>query len=90
LRLPDLALAKLPLHKPLTSDARVPEPSLSRSAYLRLVGLGAVIGIPAAFLAALFLAVVHDVEHWLWDSLPSSLGHSAPPWRRTTARTSTT
>jgi H+/Cl- antiporter ClcA len=56
-----------------------PEP-LSGSAYLRLVALGAVIGIPAAFLAALFLAVVHDLEHWLWDSLPSSLGHSAPPW----------
>jgi H+/Cl- antiporter ClcA len=56
-----------------------PEP-LSGSAYLRLVALGAVIGIPAAFLAALFLAVVHDVERWLWDSLPSALGHSAPPW----------
>jgi H+/Cl- antiporter ClcA len=54
--------------------------SLSGSAYLRLVGLGAVIGIPAAFLAALFLAVVHDVERWLWDSLPSALGHSSPPW----------
>ena len=38
------------------------------------------IGIPAAFLAALFLAVVHDLEHWLWDSLPKALGHSAPPW----------
>jgi H+/Cl- antiporter ClcA len=56
-----------------------PEP-LSGSAYLRLVALGAVIGIPAAFLAALFLAVVHDLEHWLWDSLPKALGHSAPPW----------
>jgi H+/Cl- antiporter ClcA len=56
-----------------------PEP-LSGSAYMRLVALGAVIGIPAAFLAALFLAVVHDLEHWLWDSLPSALGHSAPPW----------
>ena len=55
-----------------------PEP-LSGSAYLRLVALGAVIGIPAAFLAALFLVVVHDLEHWLWDSLPSARGHSAPP-----------
>jgi len=48
--------------------------------YLRLVGLGALIGIPAALVAALFLAVVHDVEHWLWDDLPSSLGHASPPW----------
>lgn len=57
-----------------------PPSSLSGSAYLRLVGLGAVIGILAAFLAALFLAVVHDVERWLRDSLPSALGRSAPPW----------
>jgi chloride channel protein, CIC family len=49
-------------------------------AYLRLVGLGALIGIPAALLAAVFLAGVHDLEHWLWDDLPSSLGYSAPPW----------
>ena len=56
------------------------EPAIDGGAYLRLVGLGAVIGIPAAFLAALFLAVVHDLERWLWESLPSALGHSAPPW----------
>ena len=35
--------------------------------YLRLVGLGVVIGVPAALVAALFLAVVHDLEGWLWD-----------------------
>jgi H+/Cl- antiporter ClcA len=23
---------------------------------------------------------VHYLEHWLWHSLPSALGHSAPPW----------
>ncbi|HET7807363.1 MAG TPA: chloride channel protein, partial [Gaiellaceae bacterium] len=56
------------------------EPAIDGGTYLRLVGLGAVIGIPAAFLAALFLAVVHDLERWLWESLPSALGHSAPPW----------
>jgi H+/Cl- antiporter ClcA len=55
-------------------------PELSGPAYLRLVGLGALIGIPAALVAALFLALVHDLEHWLWDSLPSLLGHSSPPW----------
>ena len=48
--------------------------------YLRLVGLGALIGIPAALLAAVFLAFVHDLEHWLWNDLPSSLGSSSPPW----------
>ncbi len=34
--------------------------------YLRLVLLGAAIGIPAALVAALFLAVVHELEDWLW------------------------
>ena len=37
---------------------------------LRLVVLGAVLGVPAALVAALFLALVHDVEHWLWTDLP--------------------
>jgi chloride channel protein, CIC family len=55
-------------------------PDLGGAEYLRLVGLGAVIGVPAAFLAAVFLAFVHDLEHWLWDSLPSALGYSSPPW----------
>ena len=55
-------------------------PSITGSAYLRLVALGAVIGIPAAVLAAAFLGLVHDLEHWLWESLPSALGHSTPPW----------
>jgi H+/Cl- antiporter ClcA len=49
-------------------------------AYLRLVALGAVIGLPAALLSALFLALVHDLERWLWDDLPSGLGSASPPW----------
>jgi hypothetical protein len=53
---------------------------LSGGAYLRLVLLGAAIGIPAALVAALFLAVVHDLQHWLWTDLPDALGQSAPPW----------
>ena len=39
--------------------------------YIRLVGLGALIGIPAALVAALFLAVVHELENWLWSSDPA-------------------
>jgi H+/Cl- antiporter ClcA len=54
--------------------------ALTGRTYLRLVALGALIGIPAALVASLFLALVHDLEHWLWDSLPSALGESSPPW----------
>jgi H+/Cl- antiporter ClcA len=42
--------------------------------------LGAAIGVPAALVAALFLALVHDLEHWLWHDLPDALGHTSAPW----------
>jgi H+/Cl- antiporter ClcA len=51
----------------------------SGPAYLGLVGLGALLGIPAALVAALFLGAVHDLQHLLWTDLPSDLGHSSPP-----------
>jgi H+/Cl- antiporter ClcA len=50
------------------------------SRYLRLVLLGAAVGIPAALAAALFLALVHYVQHWLWTDLPDALGETGPPW----------
>ena len=53
---------------------------LSGGAYLRLIALGALIGIPAALLAAGFLALVHELEDLLWHDLPDQLGHSSPPW----------
>jgi H+/Cl- antiporter ClcA len=53
---------------------------LSGRAYLRLVLLGAAIGIPAALVAAGFLALVHELEDFLWYDLPDELGHTSPPW----------
>jgi H+/Cl- antiporter ClcA len=57
-----------------------PAPSPARPEYLRLVALGALVGIPAGFAAALFLALVHAIEGWLWNDLPDALGASEPPW----------
>ena len=48
--------------------------------YLRLILLAALIGIPAALVAAGFLAFVNLLEDWLWTDLPKALGSSAPPW----------
>jgi H+/Cl- antiporter ClcA len=45
--------------------------------YLRLIGFGALIGVPAAFIAALFLGSVHYLQHWLWHELP---GGGQPAW----------
>ena len=56
------------------------QPQITAGAYLRLVALGALVGVPAALVAAIFLALVHDIEHWLWADLPDALGHSSPPW----------
>jgi H+/Cl- antiporter ClcA len=57
-------------------------PRLSGTAYLRLVLTGAVIGVPAALVAAGFLALVHEVEHWVWHDVPEALGSSTgtPQW----------
>jgi len=48
-------------------------------AYLKLVLIAAAIGIPAALVAALFLALVHELENLLWDDLPDQLGYDSPP-----------
>lgn len=28
----------------------------------------------------MFLAIVHDLEHWLWTDLPNDIGTTTPPW----------
>ena len=55
-------------------------PQISAGAYLRLVVLGAGIGIPAALVAAFFLGAVHYIEDWLWHDLPDAIGYDAAPW----------
>jgi H+/Cl- antiporter ClcA len=54
--------------------------TLTAAAYFRLILLGALIGIPAALVAAGFLALVHVLGRWLWEDLPDAMGHAAPPW----------
>jgi H+/Cl- antiporter ClcA len=61
------------------SGTAEPEP-LAGAAYLRLILIGALIGVPAALVAAGFLVVVHQLENVLWDDLPDGLGYSSPPW----------
>ena len=60
--------------------ATEPAATLSAPAALRLVGLGALVGVPAALVAAGFLALVHELEVWLWHDLPERLDASSPPW----------
>jgi chloride channel protein, CIC family len=64
----------------VTAGDAAPPPGLTGTAYLRLVALGALVGIPAGLVAALFLAAVHELQHVVWTDLPDALGESSPPW----------
>jgi H+/Cl- antiporter ClcA len=46
---------------------------------LRLVLLGALIGIPAALISLAFFTAAHYLERFLWTDVPELLGASAPP-----------
>ena len=68
---------------PTPPGAGAPEPAapeMEGRDYLRLLGLGALVGVPAAVVAIAFLSLVHWLEHWLWVSLPASMGLTTPPW----------
>jgi H+/Cl- antiporter ClcA len=47
---------------------------------VQLVLWGALIGLPAALVAAGFLGTVHTIEDWLWEGLPDRLESASPPW----------
>ena len=64
---------------PATADEGT-SPQITGRAYLRLILLGAAIGIPASLLAVGFLAAVHELEDVLWHDLPDALGRKSPPW----------
>jgi H+/Cl- antiporter ClcA len=57
-----------------------PSPQIKGRAYLRLILLGAAIGIPASLLAVGFMAAVHELEELLWHDLPDALDKDSPPW----------
>jgi H+/Cl- antiporter ClcA len=44
---------------------------MSGTAHLRLVAVAALVGVPAALVAAGFLGVVHELQHWMWGESPS-------------------
>ncbi|MCH9817111.1 MAG: chloride channel protein [Actinomycetia bacterium] len=55
-------------------------PPLQPAALLRLIGVAIVLGLVAALGAAVFTWVEHELQHWLWESLPQTLGWEEPAW----------
>jgi H+/Cl- antiporter ClcA len=49
-------------------------------AYVRVLVLAALLGVPVAFAAVLFQTAIHDVIHVVWDVIPEELGWSEPAW----------
>ena len=68
--------------RPPEPQAAPPDPAtLLRSAgYLRLLVLGAVLGVPISAVAYGFLALVALLQHGLYTGLPRALGLSSAPW----------
>jgi H+/Cl- antiporter ClcA len=61
-------------------SASASSPPVSGGRALRLVALGALVGVPAALVAAAFVAAVHELEELLWHDLPEQLDAETPPW----------
>ncbi len=55
------------------------DPGLHSRAYLGLLAIAALMGIPISLVAFGFLAAVHELEHIVWDTLPVDLGFDGPP-----------
>jgi H+/Cl- antiporter ClcA len=49
-------------------------------AYVRVLVLAALLGVPVAFAAVLFQTAIHDVIHLVWEVIPEELGWSEPAW----------
>ena len=65
------------------TPAAAPDPAtiLRERQYVALVVLGALVGVPVAAIAYLFLALVSKSQTWAFHTLPEGLGFSsAPTW----------
>ncbi|NKI43715.1 chloride channel protein [Streptomyces physcomitrii] len=53
---------------------------LRTPAYRRALVFSGLIGIPVSLAAFWFLVGLHQLEHLLWQEVPSALGHADPAW----------
>src|SRR3954447_12868497 len=68
-------------HRPMPEGDAGPDPRalLRSSAYVKLLVIAAVIGVPVSAAAYGFLALVDWLQSALFDDLPSTLGFAHPP-----------
>ncbi|WP_436772152.1 chloride channel protein [Yinghuangia sp. YIM S09857] len=65
------------------SESQQPRPLqhlLTDPAVLRLLLVSALVGIPVSLVAFGFVGLVHELQHWIWESAPDALGYDRAPW----------
>lgn len=53
---------------------------LLKKGYLGLLLISALVGIPVSLAAFGFVSLEHELQHWVWESLPDALGLDRAPW----------
>ncbi|MEU3663677.1 chloride channel protein [Streptomyces sp. NPDC032940] len=48
--------------------------------YLLLLLLCVLLGVPIALACFFFVGLQHELQHWVWTSLPKAVGYGTPPW----------
>ncbi|MFF3402196.1 chloride channel protein [Streptomyces sp. NPDC002659] len=48
--------------------------------YVRLLLLSVVLGVPIALACFYFVSLQHELQHWVWQSLPEAAGYDRAPW----------
>ncbi|MET7621464.1 chloride channel protein [Streptomyces sp. NPDC005408] len=48
--------------------------------YVRLLLLSVVLGVPIALACFFFVSLQHELQHWVWESLPETAGYDRAPW----------
>ncbi|MYU21957.1 chloride channel protein [Streptomyces sp. SID8352] len=48
--------------------------------YRRLLLLSVLLGIPVSLACFFFVGLQHQLQHWVWTSLPEAVGYRVPPW----------
>ncbi|MFJ3930980.1 chloride channel protein [Streptomyces sp. NPDC090029] len=53
---------------------------LHNRGYARLLVASAVIGVPIALACFFFVSAQHQLQHWVWETLPKKAGYDQAPW----------
>ncbi|MEV7774257.1 chloride channel protein [Kitasatospora sp. NPDC086791] len=53
---------------------------LMHKGYLGLLMISGLVGIPVSLAAFGFVSLEHQLQHWIWESLPETAGYSQAPW----------